>query len=146
MSTEVTTVSSPHHIELCPADTGTKDRLVVQDVIKEIAMSAPIDLSTVRRNDDDNDDDDTHRDNDDINGLDCVAIDWIRWIGLRGGMVQRSFKVVVLNEVDRLSRDAQHALVYLTQSNGTTHLYDGYDGDDGDDDAKDNDESLETHG
>lgn len=85
VSTEVTTVSSPHHIELCPADTGTKDRLVVQDVIKEIAMSAPIDLSTVRRNDDDNHDDDTHRDNDDINGLDCVAIDWIRWIGLRGG-------------------------------------------------------------
>jgi len=51
----------------------------------------------------------------------------------------------VLNEVDRLSRDAQHALVYLTQSNDTTHLYDGDDGDD-DDDAKDNDEPLETHG
>lgn len=52
-----------------PSDLGLQDRLVVQDVIKEIAQSQPID-----------------------------------------GSAQKSFKIVVLNEVDKLTRDAQHAL------------------------------------
>lgn len=63
------TVSSLYHIEMNPADAGLQDRLVVQEIIKEIAQSPPIDTSS-----------------------------------------QRSFKVVVLNEVDKLSKDAQHAL------------------------------------
>ena len=35
-------VSSPHHIELNPSDAGIRDREVVQEVIKEIAQSAPV--------------------------------------------------------------------------------------------------------
>eukprot|EP01111_Echinosteliopsis_oligospora_P006328 TRINITY_DN20413_c0_g1_i1.p1 TRINITY_DN20413_c0_g1~~TRINITY_DN20413_c0_g1_i1.p1 ORF type:complete len:358 (-),score=82.01 TRINITY_DN20413_c0_g1_i1:121-1194(-) len=66
---ELSTVSSPHHIEMNPSDLGHNDRLVVQEVIKEIAQSHPID-----------------------------------------GSVDRAFKIVLLNEVDKLSRDAQHAL------------------------------------
>eukprot|EP01112_Ceratiomyxa_fruticulosa_P020185 TRINITY_DN6810_c0_g1_i1.p1 TRINITY_DN6810_c0_g1~~TRINITY_DN6810_c0_g1_i1.p1 ORF type:complete len:400 (+),score=86.63 TRINITY_DN6810_c0_g1_i1:142-1200(+) len=65
---EVVLVTSPHHVELNPSDSGNQDRLVVQDVIKEIAQNIPID-------------------------------------GLSHG-----FKIVVLNEVDKLSREAQHAL------------------------------------
>eukprot|EP01113_Clastostelium_recurvatum_P020759 TRINITY_DN24574_c0_g1_i1.p1 TRINITY_DN24574_c0_g1~~TRINITY_DN24574_c0_g1_i1.p1 ORF type:complete len:131 (+),score=19.64 TRINITY_DN24574_c0_g1_i1:38-430(+) len=42
---EVTIVSSMHHIELNPSDNGTQDRLVVQDVIKDIAQNAPIDAT-----------------------------------------------------------------------------------------------------
>jgi len=68
-SVELTTLSSSYHIELTPADAGVHDRLVVQDVIKEIAQSPPIE-----------------------------------------GTTNRPFKVIVLNEVDRLSKEAQHAL------------------------------------
>lgn len=57
------------HVELTPADAGTHDRYVVQEVIKEIARARPVDAKG-----------------------------------------QRSFKVLVLHEVDRLSRDAQAAL------------------------------------
>mmetsp|Transcript_9376 Transcript_9376/g.15431 ORF Transcript_9376/g.15431 Transcript_9376/m.15431 type:complete len:356 (-) Transcript_9376:907-1974(-) len=66
---ELTTVSSNYHIEINPGDAGNADRLVVQEVIKEIAQSQPVNATT-----------------------------------------GRGFKVVVLNEVDRLSKEAQHAL------------------------------------
>jgi len=64
---ELVTIASNYHIEMNPSDAGFYDRVIVQEVIKEIAQSHPID---------------THR----------------------------TFKVVVLNEVDKLSKDAQHAL------------------------------------
>jgi replication factor C subunit 3/5 len=69
---ELTILSSANHIELTPADAGSRDSLVVQSVIKEIAASVPI--------------------TDNISG-------------------KRTFRIIVLNEVDRLSRNAQHALV-----------------------------------
>lgn len=43
---ELTTLASNHHIEMNPSDAGTADRVIVQDIIKEIAQSVPID-STV---------------------------------------------------------------------------------------------------
>eukprot|EP00906_Rhabdomonas_costata_P034650 RCo048735 len=66
---ELSTLSSPHHIEINPSEVGTADRVVVMTLIKEIAESAPIET--------------------------------------QGG---KGFKVVVLNEVDSLSRGAQQAL------------------------------------
>eukprot|EP00742_Colponemidia_sp_Colp-10_P007428 GILJ01007998.1.p1 GENE.GILJ01007998.1~~GILJ01007998.1.p1 ORF type:complete len:365 (-),score=49.20 GILJ01007998.1:159-1139(-) len=66
---DVAIVSSNYHIELTPADAGYYDRIVVQQLIKEMAQSHPLDSTG-----------------------------------------QRTFKVVVLNEVDRLSREAQAAL------------------------------------
>lgn len=68
-SVELVTISSNYHIELNPSDVGFQDRVVVQDIIKEIAQSRPIHTA-----------------------------------------VTKPFKVVVLNEVDRLSKEAQHAL------------------------------------
>jgi replication factor C subunit 3/5 len=59
---------SSHHIELTPADAGFQDRIIVQEVIKEIAQSRPLDA------------------------------------------VKHPFKVVVMHDVDQLSKDAQHAL------------------------------------
>lgn len=56
-------------MEMNPGDAGTSDRLVVQEVIKTMAQSPPIDAAT-----------------------------------------GRTFKVIVLNEVDGLSKEAQHAL------------------------------------
>jgi len=71
---ELTFVLSAHHIELNPSDAGIRDREVVQEVIKEIAQSAPV----------------VHAG--------------------EGGGAPANFKVVVLNEVERLSKPAQHAL------------------------------------
>lgn len=65
-SIDLTTVASNYHIEINPGDAGIYDRFVVQDIIKEIAQSPPLD--------------------------------------------DAEFKVVLLTEVDSLTRDAQAAL------------------------------------
>lgn len=63
-------MSSNYHVELNPSDAGpTKDRYIVQELIKEMAKSRPIDT-----------------------------------VG------QKGFKVLLLNEVDSLSKEAQHSL------------------------------------
>ena len=66
---ELAMMSSNHHVEMNPSDAGSKDRYVVQEVIKEMAKSRPIDAN-----------------------------------GCEG------YKVLVLTEVDRLSREAQYGL------------------------------------
>ena len=66
---ELTTMSSNYHVEMNPSDVGTKDRYVVQEVIKDMAKSRPIDAAG-----------------------------------------QQGYKVLLLNEVDRLSKEAQHGL------------------------------------
>jgi replication factor C subunit 3/5 len=63
---ELTMVASNHHVELNPSDAGIYDRLVVSEVIKELAQNQPLDSTT--------------------------------------------FKVVVLQEVDRMTREAQAGL------------------------------------
>eukprot|EP00898_Chlorokybus_atmophyticus_P007285 jgi/Chlat1/7558/Chrsp63S07060 len=40
---DLTTVGSAHHLELNPADAGFQDRYVVQEVIKDMARSKPLD-------------------------------------------------------------------------------------------------------
>lgn len=40
---ELTTLSSTHHVELNPSDAGFQDRYIVQEIIKEMAKSRPID-------------------------------------------------------------------------------------------------------
>jgi replication factor C subunit 3/5 len=67
---EISTLGSNFHIEMNPSDVGNNDRLVVQEVIKEIAQTQNV----------------------------------------GAGNAAHSFKVVILNEVDRLSLGAQHAL------------------------------------
>ncbi|KAI9916597.1 hypothetical protein PsorP6_017006 [Peronosclerospora sorghi] len=66
---DITTVASNFHIEMNPSDVGNNDRLVVQEVLKEIAQ-----------------------------------------YHLADSNAQKPFKVVLLMEVDRLSKHAQHAL------------------------------------
>ncbi|XP_022921293.2 replication factor C subunit 3 [Onthophagus taurus] len=66
---EIMTVSSNYHIEVNPSDVGIYDRVVVMDLIKNVAQSQQLD----------------------ING-------------------QKEFKVIVLTDVDQLTKDAQHAL------------------------------------
>ncbi|KAJ5907411.1 hypothetical protein N7495_000093 [Penicillium taxi] len=66
---EFNIVSSVYHLEITPADVGTYDRVVVQELLKEVAQTQQVDLSAKQR-----------------------------------------FKVVVINEADHLTRDAQAAL------------------------------------
>lgn len=66
---EIMTVSSNYHMEVNPSDAGIYDRVVVVDLIKQVAQTHQIDSAG-----------------------------------------QREFKVIVLSEVDELTKDAQHAL------------------------------------
>lgn len=66
---EFNIVSSIYHLEITPADVGNYDRVVVQELLKEVAQTQQVDLSAKQR-----------------------------------------FKVVVINEADHLTRDAQAAL------------------------------------
>ncbi|KAK4935277.1 Replication factor C (RF-C) subunit [Elasticomyces elasticus] len=66
---EFNIVSSVYHLEITPSDVGNYDRVVIQELLKEVAQTQQVDLSAKQR-----------------------------------------FKVVVINEADGLSRDAQAAL------------------------------------
>jgi replication factor C subunit 3/5 len=45
----VSTISSAFHIEMNPSECGNKDRFVVQEVIKEIAQSRPIETQSTQK-------------------------------------------------------------------------------------------------
>lgn len=66
---EFNIVSSIYHLEITPSDVGIYDRVVVQDLLKEVAQTQQVDAGAKQR-----------------------------------------FKVVVINEADHLTRDAQAAL------------------------------------
>lgn len=66
---EFNIVASVYHLEITPSDVGNYDRVVIQDLLKEVAQTQQVDQSAKQR-----------------------------------------FKVVVINEADHLTRDAQAAL------------------------------------
>lgn len=66
---EITTVNSNYHIEVNPSDVGNNDRVVIMDVIKNVAQTQQLNAAA-----------------------------------------QREFKVIILTDVDSLTKDAQHAL------------------------------------
>jgi len=66
---EFNIVASVYHLEITPSDVGNHDRVVIQDLLKEVAQTQQVDLSA-----------------------------------------KQKFKVVVINEADHLTRDAQAAL------------------------------------
>ena len=66
---EVNLISSNYHIEITPSDAGSYDRLIIQDILKEIAQTQQVDQNAAHK-----------------------------------------FKIIVINEADSLSRDAQAAL------------------------------------
>ncbi|KAK9474564.1 P-loop containing nucleoside triphosphate hydrolase protein [Dipodascopsis tothii] len=66
---EFNVVSSIYHMEITPSDMGNNDRVIIQELLKEVAQTQQVDLSAKKR-----------------------------------------FKVVIINEADSLTRDAQAAL------------------------------------
>lgn len=83
---ELTVVASAHHVEVNPADAGINDRLVVQELIKDMASAAPIAFSA--------------------SGASSGGADG----GGKKSASQPPFKTIVLHEVDQMSRLAQQGL------------------------------------
>ncbi|GMN38987.1 hypothetical protein TIFTF001_008206 [Ficus carica] len=81
---ELTTLSSTNHVELSPSDAGFQDRYIVQEIIKEMAKNRPIDTK----------------------GRKGVLVNLV------SGNAYLAYDAIflVLNEVDKLSREAQHSL------------------------------------
>mmetsp|Transcript_14987 Transcript_14987/g.45258 ORF Transcript_14987/g.45258 Transcript_14987/m.45258 type:complete len:383 (-) Transcript_14987:85-1233(-) len=95
---EITTVSSAYHIEMRPSDAGIYDRFVVQEIIKEVASHASLHASGLGG---------SGKDKEDVNPN---AMDVEDGADEKRAGSKPTFKVVVLMEVDRLSRQAQAAL------------------------------------
>uniref|UniRef100_A0A7S1KSQ2 AAA+ ATPase domain-containing protein n=1 Tax=Percolomonas cosmopolitus TaxID=63605 RepID=A0A7S1KSQ2_9EUKA len=78
----ITVLQSPHHIEVSPSDSGVYDRFVVGNLVKEIAQSVPLSFGTKGAKED---------------TPDKLS-------------AKQQFKIIVLNEVDQLTHQAQAAL------------------------------------
>ncbi|TRY72435.1 hypothetical protein TCAL_08145 [Tigriopus californicus] len=122
---EILTIASNYHIEVNASDVGIYDRIVIQELIKTMASSQQLNSEGDPRN---------HPEKQNnppmgialkiglelpVNASDVGIYDRIVIQELIKTMAssqqlnsegQRDFKVVVLTEVDRLTKDAQHAL------------------------------------
>lgn len=72
---EFNVLSSPFHLEITPSDMGNNDRVVIQDLLKDVASTEQVDFSNQSKS-----------------------------------AQKHRFKVVIINEADSLTRDAQAAL------------------------------------
>ncbi|EGW33642.1 DNA replication factor C [Spathaspora passalidarum NRRL Y-27907] len=72
---EFNVLSSPYHLEITPSDMGNNDRVVIQDLLKDIASTEQVDFNNQS-----------------------------------SSKTKHRFKIVIINEADSLSRDAQAAL------------------------------------
>lgn len=84
-----------------PSDAGIYDRVVVQDIIKEIASSQSLISASIISTDKENDNNHNKNNKNNKNSNDSQQ----QQTSNRG-----HFKVVILNEVDKLTKDAQHGL------------------------------------
>ena len=85
-------VQSNFHIEMTPSDVGNYDRVVIQDLLKEIAQTQQVDLNAKQR----------------FKGASVQTPDSRMCVWVSPADVPTL--VVVVNEADLLSRDAQAAL------------------------------------
>lgn len=84
---EIPIISSNYHMEMNPSDVGTQDRLVVQELIKELAQTQQIDANATRK----------------FKGKASSS-------SLHRSVCSSRRTVVVITEADALTRDAQSAL------------------------------------
>ncbi len=87
---ELHMITSNHHVELSPGDAGNNDRFVIQDVLKQLASTKNIRSSVAEQQHQQ-----PEKENQSPN---------------EGVVPPSDIKVVVLNQVDRLSKQAQAAL------------------------------------
>lgn len=86
---EIATIVSSYHIELSPSDLGNNDTHVIQEVIREIAMTQSVSAVSRAQN---------YSASDEMSDEPMST------------NPRPSYKVVVLHDVDKLSADAQHGL------------------------------------
>jgi replication factor C subunit 3/5 len=84
---DFTTLSSPYHIDMNPSDAGNYDRVVVMELIREIAQTAPM-----------------------VSSGTLMGMSSAKKAAADAPTNIPKFKVIVLNEVDKMSRGAQQAL------------------------------------
>jgi replication factor C subunit 3/5 len=100
MTFEIHMISSEHHMELSPGDAGKNDRFVIQDILKDIASSKNISSSLANM-----------KGGGGVFGNGCNNIKNVTNANSeRNAAKESEIKVVVLNQVDKLSRQAQAAL------------------------------------
>ncbi|GAV27693.1 hypothetical protein PMKS-001161 [Pichia membranifaciens] len=91
---EFNVISSPCHMEITPSDMGNNDRIVIQDLLKEVGQTEALDFSGLfhiaKKETDLKENGEEEND--------------------KSSSPQRKFKVVIINESEKLSRDAQAAL------------------------------------
>lgn len=91
---EFNVISSPCHMEITPSDMGNNDRVVIQDLLKEVGQTEALDFSGLFHI--------AKKENESKeNGGEENE---------KSSSPQRKFKVVIINESEKLSRDAQAAL------------------------------------
>jgi replication factor C subunit 3/5 len=99
---KVTVVASTFHVELNPSDFGAQDSLVIQELIKDLARGRTINSlgpSTLR----------SHT-NAVVSSTSTAPTGTVPTTDHATGQMRAPFSVVVLHDVDRLSKHAQHAL------------------------------------
>jgi len=95
---ELHMITSNHHVELSPGDAGNNDRYVIQDVLKQLASTKNI-RSSVANQQQEKENQELHPNGASGSGAATAA-----------AAAANEIKVVVLNQVDRLSKQAQAAL------------------------------------
>jgi replication factor C subunit 3/5 len=99
-------ITSDHHIELSPSDAGSSDRFVIQDVLKEIASARNVGKSIALQSSQSQSQDENHPNSNGGSGFFSSTTKTSSSSSTTGPPIQ----VVVLNQVDKLSRQAQAAL------------------------------------
>lgn len=92
---ELHMITSNHHVELSPGDAGTNDRFVIQDVLKQMASTKNIRSSVANQGKENN----SH-----FNSNTATQE------SSQNAAAASGIKLVVLNQVDQLSKQAQAAL------------------------------------
>ena len=88
-SVDIHMITSPHHVELSPGDAGNNDRFVIQDVLKEMAST-----KNVRS----------------VTNMVTETTDSSNANANANANAASEMKIVVLTQVDRMSKQAQAAL------------------------------------
>eukprot|EP00817_Percolomonadidae_sp_ATCC50343_P000750 CAMPEP_0117430674 /NCGR_PEP_ID=MMETSP0758-20121206/10231_1 /TAXON_ID=63605 /ORGANISM="Percolomonas cosmopolitus, Strain AE-1 (ATCC 50343)" /LENGTH=312 /DNA_ID=CAMNT_0005218965 /DNA_START=135 /DNA_END=1069 /DNA_ORIENTATION=+ len=94
----VSTISSSHHIELTPSESGIYDRYVITSILKDIAATVPLEINQMfQKKKEEEEEDDKMKDDDEEEEIKTKGF-------------KKSFKVIVINEADKLTHNAQAAL------------------------------------
>jgi len=107
---EIHMISSDYHIEISPGDAGNNDRFVIQDVLKDIASSKNIRSSVANMQEMMGHKSETNADNDDPKSDSEEVDEEMDTTADTTAVVETDIKVVVLHQVDRLTKQAQAAL------------------------------------